>query len=181
TGVRSTPAAAREARRRRDPSGSGGQARGTRQQADEHPPSVARRRRVLRSTRTGSRRAPRATGTNAATTARVPRQRACSRRHARCCVDVQGRLRMTTSARHDGQISYDIAGRVDSDDTREEDLQEDLQDWYDALEEVRLQRGDAAAARIVEQVVNRAREVGIAVPVALETPYVNTIDKAREP
>src|SRR5690606_5092922 len=53
--------------------------------------------------------------------------------------------------------------------------------WYDALEEVRLQRGDAAAARIVEQVVNRAREVGIAVPVALETPYVNTIDKAREP
>ncbi|MYF83424.1 MAG: pyruvate dehydrogenase (acetyl-transferring), homodimeric type, partial [Acidimicrobiia bacterium] len=52
---------------------------------------------------------------------------------------------------------------------------EETQEWIDSLEAVVDFRGEARARFLVRALLNRAREMGVAYPPTVSTPYVNTI------
>ena len=57
---------------------------------------------------------------------------------------------------------------------------QELAEWLDALEGVIAAEGPQRAREIVDALVERARERGVDFPVALTTPYINTITVDRQ-
>jgi pyruvate dehydrogenase E1 component len=57
----------------------------------------------------------------------------------------------------------------------------ETQEWLDSLEYVLKTRGAERVKFLVEQLENKARREGIELPVAMNTPYINTIPAERQP
>jgi pyruvate dehydrogenase E1 component len=58
---------------------------------------------------------------------------------------------------------------------------DETQEWLDALDGVIAAEGTARAGQLVENLLVRARTRGVPLPVAMTTPYVNTIPAEKQP
>ncbi|MGI8709464.1 MAG: pyruvate dehydrogenase (acetyl-transferring), homodimeric type [Acidimicrobiales bacterium] len=56
----------------------------------------------------------------------------------------------------------------------------ETREWFDSLDALHAQHGDARAEFMVQQLVARSHELGLDVPAPVRTPYVNTIPLAEE-
>ena len=58
---------------------------------------------------------------------------------------------------------------------------QETQEWLDALDGVIAAEGTTRAGQLVEDLLVRARTRGVPLPVAMTTPYVNTIPPDQQP
>ena len=62
----------------------------------------------------------------------------------------------------------------------ETDFEQEMQEWLEAFDEVVDDQGPNKGAELLNALVDRARNVGVDVPVQLNTPYLNTIPASEE-